>query len=239
MLNRRNFVQGSLLATLTIPPAHAAEGAGAVTLMPTPNGGIQPQAVVDSQGVVHLIYYKGDPQAGDLFYARMKSGEIRFSAPIRINSQPGSAIAMGTIRGAQIALGAEDRVHVAWNGSNKAEPKGPGGSPMLYTRLDAAGMSFEPQRNLITWAGGLDGGGTLAANRTGDVYVAWHADPGQGGEDKRAVYLARSSDNGKTFGRERPPQTPGRARKRRGPDAAGLDRRHRMESGRRTGLAGL
>ena len=204
MLNRRTMVLGSLFLTQSGRFARA-EGVGTVTLMPTPNGGIQPQTAVDSRGAVHLLYYKGDPAAGDLFYARMQPGETRFSAPIQVNSQPGSAIAMGTIRGGQIAVGANDRVHVAWNGSNKAGPKGPGANPnpMLYTHLNAAGTAFEPQRNLITWAGGLDGGGTLAAARTGDVYVAWHANPKSDGEENRAVYLAHSTDNGQTFARER------------------------------------
>ena len=203
MLDRRTLVLGSLLLAGAMPSAHAAEGAGAVTLLPTPNGGIQPQAAVDSRGIVHLIYYKGDPQAGDVFYVRMMPGETRFSAPIQVNSRPGSAVSMGTIRGAQLAVGADDRVHVAWNGSDRAEPKGPGGNPMLYTHLNTAGTAFEPQRNLITWAGGLDGGGTLAADRTGNVYVVWHGNPNRDGEENRAVYLAHSPDNGRTFARER------------------------------------
>lgn len=203
MLDRRSFVFASMAPLLIGANVGTAEENGAVTLMPTPNGGIQPQVAVDSRGVVHLVYYKGDPQAGDLFYTRMQPGEKGFSAPIPVNSSPGSAIAMGTIRGAQIAIGAGDRVHVAWNGSNRAEPKGPGGPPMLYTSLNAAGTRFEPQRNLITWAGGLDGGGTLAASPRGDVYVLWHANPNGDGEENRAVYLASSSDNGKTFARER------------------------------------
>ncbi len=201
-MERRTFVMGSLLLAGAGAAARAAEP-GMVTLMPTPDGGIQPQVALDSHGVVHLIYYKGDPQAGDVYYAHMKPGERAFSAPIRVNSQPGSAIAMGTIRGAQIALGADDRVHVAWNGSNKALPKGPGDNPMLYTRLNDAGAAFEAQRNLITWAGGLDGGGTLAADKGGNVYVVWHGNPARNGEENRAVYLAHSTDNGKTFGREK------------------------------------
>lgn len=203
MLDRRSLVLGSLFLTQALPSVCAAETEGMVTLLPTPNGGIQPQAAVDSRGGLHLIYYKGDAQAGDLFYVRMPPGEKRFSAPIQVNSQSGSAIAMGTIRGGQIAIGADDRVHVAWNGSEKAGPKGPGGNPMLFTHLNAAGTAFEPQRNLITWAGGLDGGGTLAASQGGDVYVVWHANPNRDGEENRAVYLAHSADNGRTFGRER------------------------------------
>ncbi|MBV9468343.1 MAG: exo-alpha-sialidase, partial [Abitibacteriaceae bacterium] len=156
----------------------------------------------------HLIYYKGDPKSGDIFYVRQQPGDAAFSTPIRVNSQPGSAISMGTIRGAQISIGRNDRVHVAWNGSGTAEPKGPNdSSPMLYTRLNEAGTAFEPQRNVMTYAKGLDGGGTVAADKAGNVYVAWHGNPKGDGEAHRAVYVARSTDDGKTFAREKQANT--------------------------------
>src|SRR5947209_20326242 len=84
-----------------------------VDVVKTPAGGIQPQAVVDEQGVVHLIYFKGEPGWGDLFYVRRDPDTKRFSEPLRVNSQPGSGIATGTIRGGQLALGKGGRLHVA------------------------------------------------------------------------------------------------------------------------------
>jgi hypothetical protein len=170
----------------------------------TPEGGIQPQAVADSAGVVHLVYYKGDPRAGDLFYSRLKDGMT--STATQVNAQKGSAIAIGTIRGAQIALGKAGRVHVVWNGSDSAKASGHAGSPLLYTRLNDSGTAFEPERDMITYAAGLDGGSSVAADGEGNVYVTWHArQPGdQEGEAGRAVFIARSSDEGRTFQRERP-----------------------------------
>ncbi len=190
------------MAPVAVAAATPAATASKVTLLRTPDGGIQPQAALDAKGVAHLIYFKGDPMAGDVFYAR-GAGDGQWSKPLRVNSQVGSAIATGTIRGAQIALGRGGRVHVAWNGSGKAEPKAPGGAPMLYARLSDAGAAFEAQRNVATWAGGLDGGGTLAADARGSVYVAWHAAPGGGDESQRAIFLACSRDDGKSFERER------------------------------------
>jgi hypothetical protein len=159
---------------------------------------------VDAKGVLHLIYFKGEPSAGDLFYLRREPAQDQFGKAIRVNSQPGSAIAVGTIRGGQLAVGKDGRVHVAWNGSNKAEPKNPSGhSPMLYARLHESGTAFEPQRNLMQVSDLLDGGGTVAADAAGNVYVAWH---GVGkdvrGETNRQVWLALSADEGKTFAPE-------------------------------------
>src|SRR5205814_6434489 len=52
---------------------------------------------------------------------------------------------------------------------------------------------------------GLDGGGSVAADSKGNVYVAWHA-PAKAGpgvtEQDRRVWVVRSVDEGKTFGPE-------------------------------------
>jgi hypothetical protein len=79
---------------------------------------------------------------------------------------------------------------------------------MLYTRLNDVGTAFEPQRNLITAAVVLDGGGSVAADAAGNVYVFWHApEPGKKGEGNRRVWVAASADEGKTFAAERAAST--------------------------------
>jgi hypothetical protein len=185
------------------PGIYGAEPASRVTVLRVPQGGIQPQAAVDREGIVHLVYFRGDPHHGDLFYVRSKD-RVTFSEPITVNSQPGSAIAVGNIRGAHLAVGKGGRVHVAWMGAGQAEPKAPGdAAPMLYTRLSDSGTAFEPQRNIIQSAVGLDGGCSVCADGEGNVYVAWHAPgPGAKGEENRRVWLACSTDGGRTFARE-------------------------------------
>jgi hypothetical protein len=146
---------GGILLLIFAISGNAQEKAGKVTLLRVPDGGIQPQAMVDAKGIVHLIYFKGDLARGDIFYARSEDGE-HFSRPNRVNS--------------------------------------------------------EPQRNLIQQAFGLDGGGSVAADGAGNVFVSWHApEPGTRGEENRCVWVARSTDEGRTFGRE----------ERANPDATG------------------
>jgi hypothetical protein len=182
-----------------------AKGPAPVTALRVPDKGIQPQVAVDGKGAVHLIYFSGEPRAGDIFYVRSESGGDTFSRPLRVNSVPGSAIAVGNIRGAHLALGKNGRAHVAWMGSDKARPKGPGdATPMLYARLNDTGTEFEEQRNVIRSAAGLDGGGSVAADDAGNVYVTWHAPaPGDKGEGARCVWVAHSTDEGKTFAAEK------------------------------------
>jgi hypothetical protein len=167
-----------------------------------PEKGIQPQVAVDCKGVLHLIYFRGDPRHGDICYVRSTDSGETFSRPLRVNSVDGSAIAIGNIRGAHLAVGKNGRVHVAWNASGK---KAPGNEGMLYTRLNDEGTAFEPQRNVIHAAEGLNGGGSVAADEAGNVYVVWHAaKPGEKqDEDNRHVWVARSTDEGKTFAPEK------------------------------------
>jgi hypothetical protein len=194
-----------LLFTGVLAFCSCAAQATTVTTLRTPDNGIQAQCAVDSKGEVHLVYFKGEPAGGDIFYVHREPGQNDFSAPIRVNTQRHTATAMGTIRGAQLAVGKNGRVHVVWDGM------GPGTShsvkpPLFYTRLNDARTAFEPERNVITYAYGLDGGSSVAADPQGNVYVTWHApQPGNTDEEGgRAVFVARSTDEGKTFQREAP-----------------------------------
>jgi len=175
-----------------------------VEVVEVPVGGVQPQAVVDSEGVIHLVFLRGAPEASDVYYASRKPGEARFSTPIRVNSEPGTALAIGTVRGARIALGQGGRVHVLWNGTMKATPVNPlKGSPLLYSRSDEKRLRFEPQRNLMTRTFGLDGGASIAADRQGRVHASWHGQAkGSTGEANRQMWVARSKDDGQTFSPE-------------------------------------
>jgi hypothetical protein len=206
------FVAPALVVILALATGLAATARNEsaptkVDVIRVPRGGLQPQTVMDDGGTLHLIYFIGEPGAGDVFYVRREPGKEGFPDPIRINSRPGSVIAVGTIRGAHLAVGRGGRVHVSWMGSQTAEPKGPGGAtPMLYARLNDAKTAFEAQRNVMQVAAGLDGGGSIAADDEGHVYIAWHGHGGKKGEEddeaNRRVWIARSADDGRTFARE-------------------------------------
>ena len=192
----KSFLLTLALFFALLLPTHA----GPVTAVRLPNGGIQPQAVVDGVGELHLIYYTGDPNAGDVYYIHKPlSKNVPFSEPLRVNSDPGTAIATGTIRGAQLAVGPNGRVHVVWN---SLEPRGVDGVShqyLAYTRLGVDGQTFERQRNMSLGTGDLDGGGSVAADGAGDVYAVWHVSPRGKDESQGGVCLARSLDGGRSF----------------------------------------
>ena len=93
-----SVVIGFLLpATLSAAPA--------VRVLRTPGGGLQPQAALDSKGTLHLVYLAGEPSAADVFHVTRAPGATVFGTPRQVNHHPGSAIAVGTIRGAQVSRG--------------------------------------------------------------------------------------------------------------------------------------
>jgi hypothetical protein len=216
MMTRRQAALTCFAGLTSFAAEKSAESPGRVRILRVPEGGLQPQVAIDDRGTLHLVYYTGDPHQGDLFYVKSSDGGTTFSGALPVNSQPASAIAAGTIRGAQLALGKAGRLHVAWNGSGKAEPPGPlnpdsgkHGMPMLYTRLNDTGKAFDAQRNLMRHSFGLDGGGSIAADRSGNVFVAWHgigeseaSGSGKEGEARRRVWVTKSQDDGRSFSTE-------------------------------------
>ena len=89
------LLQSAALIACCVFAAFVSSGASSsaphVELKRVPEGGIQPQTAVGEDGTVHLVYFKGDPSEGDLFYARSKDG-VTFSDPIRVNSLSGTAV---------------------------------------------------------------------------------------------------------------------------------------------------
>src|SRR4051812_23649602 len=106
MTNLRNILGSFVVLWCCALAAPVRSSNPEVRLVRVPNGGIQPETVVDNHGMLHLLYFSGEAGAGNLFYVRSTDYGKTFSNPVRVNSQDGSAIATGTIRGGQVALGA-------------------------------------------------------------------------------------------------------------------------------------
>ena len=95
-----------LVAFSLASPSSARENEvpASVRTMRLPEGGIQPQVVVDENDVIHMIYFLGHPRAGNVFYIASTNGGQSFSDPIRVNSQKDS-----TTIGAHLAIGKNGR----------------------------------------------------------------------------------------------------------------------------------
>jgi hypothetical protein len=191
--------------------AAAAPAPPRVEHLAVPEGGLQPQAAIDARGTIHLIYYKGPAAGGDLYYVRRGANDAAFSAPIRVNSDAGSAIAAGAVRGGRLALGRTGWIHIAWNAAHAVERNGEPVTPMWYARLAPGARAFEPQRAIGDHTTYLDGGGTVAADPKGRVYIVWHARGATDGETHRQMRLAASTDDGAHFAADMVLANPGGA----------------------------
>jgi hypothetical protein len=182
--------------------AAARSSLPSVAVVTLPGGAIQPQAVVDAKDVLHVVFFRGTPAGGDLYYVTMGSDGHELTQPVRVNSIDGSALATGSIRGAQVSLGRNGFIHVAWHGAKPLAGGAAENVPMWYTR-SKDGIRFEPQRAVSGSSKNLDGG-SVASDRAGHVSVVWHAMGAEPGEGHRTVYIANSSDDGATFSAEVP-----------------------------------
>jgi hypothetical protein len=160
-----------------------------VTVLRAPYDGTLPQAAIDPAGTLHLIYYIGSMSTGDLFHVSRASGASDWSAPQRVNSRPHSVTGLGPIDGGQLAIGPDGLLHVTWFHKDPTR--------FYYTRSDADGGFGEQQVLSMKDEGGVESAPTVTTDHAGNVYVFWHADPGE--EAHRRVYMAVSRENGALF----------------------------------------
>src|SRR5947209_7809685 len=66
-MTRRTALTLGVGATIHIADGNTKEHPR-VRLLRVPNSGLQPQVAGDSEGVLHLLYYSGDPFQGNVFY---------------------------------------------------------------------------------------------------------------------------------------------------------------------------
>ena len=196
----RNPLLAASIALLCLVSACLAQGDSSnVKLIHLPAGAVQPQAIVDDAGTIHLMYYKGNPYHGDLFYVRATtSAPDSFSPEVRINSEPDTACALGTIRGGKLALGRNDRIYVVWNGSPRTAKNG---TLPFFSSQSADGKTFTPQRNVIQGKEMIDGGGSVTADDQGNVYILWHAIAAKNASETTGrIYMIKSGNDAASFG---------------------------------------
>ena len=172
------------------PIQPAVPSRAAVATLRIPEGGRMPRAVVDAEGTLHLVYVADGTDRGNLFRVTRASGAPGWSEPQRVNSRDLSVAGVGPIDGAQLAADPDGRVHAVWL---QSEPR-----RFVYARSREDGSGFEPQRALSTGEeGDLEAGPAVAVDRSGNVFVFWHA--GAAADARRSVYLRASRDGGTTF----------------------------------------
>ncbi|CAN5893338.1 hypothetical protein BH11VER1_BH11VER1_01400 [soil metagenome] len=162
-----------------------------------PEGALQPRTVSIADGSTAVVFLQGNPQASEVKLATLSSAG-KLDAVTTLNTPATQAVAMGTVRGPSIAVGAQGVRHVLWHGKNGSAGGGKG-SALFYTKAEVS-RKISPPLDMLGTTTALDGGAAIAANVQGEVWIVWHALPvGKEGETERRVFVRHSSDNGATF----------------------------------------
>jgi len=201
-----------MLVIAGVASASGAPAVGAESTVPDvrvvhlPEGALVPDVMMDSAGVLHMVYGLGD----DAWYVRSADNGRTFSSPVKVNTVGKVTLTMGE-RGPKLALGQgamlttnsrfrvwQPSIHVVW-----ADQWLPGVQVYpRYSRSLDGGRTFEPPRVLASLSG-IDGL-TVAADGEGNVVAFFHqvSPPQQEIPQAHRLYLARSTDDGATFGPE-------------------------------------
>src|ERR1041385_8512886 len=181
MLQFKSFACASLI--LLIAQAASVSGAPSVTVTKTPGDGAVPDAETAKDGSIHVAYVSGE----DVFYVVSTNAGKTFSAPLRVNSEPGTAHPANMFRGPDLAIGQNGRVHVIWyvNAYQRKLPQDEWG--VFYSHLDPGQAAFAKEVNLNHKP---SDNYSLAADDKGHVAVVWMAGK---------LVLTVSSDNGESF----------------------------------------
>ena len=175
----------TFLAVIVFSVVLATSGYGerqtAVQVIKVPHSGIAPDAEVDGEGNIHLVYMSDD----DIYYVTSEDGGQRFSEPLRVNSDAGTAQA-GAYRGPDVAVAPDGRVHVVWytNAFQRQLPSEAWG--VHYAYRDPSDTSFVAARNLNH----TPSDNYSVAVSHDQVAVFWTAD---------ALYVQMSDDGGGMF----------------------------------------
>lgn len=159
-----------------------------------------PTIALDKKSAVIYVAYVG--KAGEernVYLARLKNGEEKFSAPVQVNDIAGDA-ASHSEAPAQVVTGPEGNVYVLWHKDTFQEGRRFPTSNLRFARSSDGGKTFSPAIFVNDDHAGppaSHGFHSIAVAPDGAIYVAW-----LDGRDKAiapAVMVARSMNGGESF----------------------------------------
>ena len=187
----------------------SSEPAGPVQISAAGIDAAEPAIAPASDGSFYVVWVNHDAKQADVMLGRFnEAGEIQGS-PVRVNRQQGAATAW---RGDQpsLAVAPNGAVHVLWTARVNAGEKH--GTDVYLSSSTDRGQTFATEVKVNDdKAPGPHGMHSLAVAADGRIYAAWldernvHAPKpsakGEGHhmESNRDVYLASSTDSGRTF----------------------------------------
>lgn len=153
----------------------------------------RPRLSVGANGTLYMLALYGDADSRRLGMSVSHDGGDSFM-PVTPVSEPGANIA-GHGEAAPAFVHTPTSTYVVWQ-----EASDNGDTRIMVAHGDGMGHRFDPPVNVIKKdKPSFNGFASIAAASTGEVYVAW-LDARDGGKGTFSVYVAKSTDKGKTFG---------------------------------------
>lgn len=166
----------------------------------TGDGRFNPFVASDGRGGFYLVYIERQGGKSDVMLRHTSDGAT-FSAPIRVNVRAGDA-AVRNENPPKVAVGPQGDVYVCW--ANERERwRG----DIRFARSIDGGKTFSPAITINSDAAGAPTGHafqSIAVDRQGNIYLVWIDERNKRREDRGAeIWLAKSTDRGRTFSRDR------------------------------------
>jgi hypothetical protein len=194
MVNRLWFVW--LLSSIPLAAAQVHQHG----TMPKEDGRYNPFVAADPRGGFYLAYVERKAGISNVMLQRSSDGKS-FSAPARVNDQPGDA----TVRNEnppKLAIGPTGQIYVCW-----ANERGRWKGNIRFARSLDGGKTFSPAININSDAALQPAGHafqSVTVDKKGQIYVTWIDERNKKSTDRGAeIWMSTSANEGRTFSPDR------------------------------------
>ena len=151
-------------------------------------------AIIDDEGRIYIGWVKEEGNKNSIYIASSTDGGKTFSDKVRVNGD--ADMPSGINHAPTMALGIKGELYIAWTISRI---DGEFSSDIKFSRSLNKGKSFEPaiivNDDNLSVSHGFE---SMAVADDSSIYIAW-LDGREKKEGVSSTYIAKSTDNGKTF----------------------------------------
>lgn len=189
-----------LLLLCALPGLAQTHQHGVMPATPMVDGQFNPFVTAAAHSGFYLAYIERANNANNVMLRHATDG-VHFSAPVRVNDQPGDA----TVRNEnppKVIVGPQGDVYVCW-----ANERGKWKGNIRFARSTDGGKTFS-RALTINSDGATEPVGhafqSLAVDKQGRIYIAWIDERNKRKDDRGAeIWFAVSTDRGKSFSADR------------------------------------
>ncbi|MCX6645230.1 MAG: S8 family serine peptidase [bacterium] len=156
----------------------------------SPQNDYYPDVQVDSEGVVHVVYYsnKINNNNREIFYCRSTDFGVTWGEPVRLTN------ATRDSRIPKLAIGLDDSINVAWHDDRTADND----YNIYFIRSDDGGDTWSTDL-MVNDSNPPSTEVAIAVGYDGVIHIVWEEVTGQWWNSVSNVFYARSTNNGLNF----------------------------------------